>query len=379
MTTGVLAGEITVTVKTTNGCVCHTGIVSDRTAQTARVFVSRSADEVVSLAQRLFALCPAAQSLAAQSALEAARGETPSEHLRAARGLRLLAERFCEMLRSSVLDWPGSAEPEAETLKALRAALTALRALAHAAGAPGRTLGFPDAMRRDLDQARLAAASLGLPPRDSLTRQHGGFLTRILDEAVQDTEFRLPSRAVDPLSAKDDAEVAHALALAPERFSQAPALPGRIAETGATARRHGGTIDGATGGDDGVLAQRLSNRFADMAATLASMDGILSGMGLPEDQLVAREDGPGHGFAAVESARGRLFHQVRLDQGGRVEAYAILAPTEWNFHAMGPFAGQLDGAMIGYGQSARDRVARLGIVFDPCVRLNIVIEEHGRA
>lgn len=378
MTTGALAGEITVTVKTMNGCVCHTEIVSGRMTQTARLFVLRSADEVVSLAQRLFALCPAAQSLAAQSALEAARGETPSEHLRAARGLRLLAERFCEMLRSSVLDWPGSAEPEAETLKALRAALTALRALAHAAGAPGRTLGFPDAMRRDLDQARLAAASLGLPPRESLTRQHGGFLTRILDEAVQDTEFRLPSRAVDPLSAKDDAEVAHALALASERFSQAPALPGRIAETGAMARRHGEAIDGATGGDN-VLAQRLSNRFADMAATLAGMDAILSGAGLPEDQLVAREDGPGHGFAAVESARGRLFHQVRLDQGGRVEAYAILAPTEWNFHAMGPFVGQLDGAMIGYGQSARDRVARLGVVFDPCVRLNIVIEEHGRA
>jgi coenzyme F420-reducing hydrogenase alpha subunit len=378
MTTGAPAGEIFVTVGTMNGCVHQTGIVSDRATQTVRVFVSRSAEEVVSLAQRLFALCPAAQSLAAQSALEAAQDVDPSEVTRIRRGLCLLAERFSEMLRASVLDWPRAREPEAETLKALRVALTALRALAQEANASGRTLDFPDSMRRELEQARRAAGSLGLRTQDSPAHQHHGFLARILAEAAQDTEFRLPARTFDPLSAKDDAEVARALALAPQEFSRAPALHGRIAETGANARRCGKTAGSATGGD-GVLVQRLSTRFEDMAATLATMDAIMSGAGLPEDLFTARSEGRGHGFTAVESARGRLFHQVRLDQGGRVEAYAILAPTEWNFHAAGPFAGQLNGAMIGYGQSARDRVARLGVLFDPCVRLNIAIEEQGHA
>ena len=37
------------------------------------------------------------------------------------------------------------------------------------------------------------------------------------------------------------------------------------------------------------------------------------------------------GFAAVETSRGRLGHWTRLSPGGKIEDYAIVAPTEWIF------------------------------------------------
>ena len=100
------------------------------------------------------------------------------------------------------------------------------------------------------------------------------------------------------------------------------------------------------------------------------LDGVL-----PPDLLTARSLGPGEGFAALDSARGRLYHRVRLDWAGRIVEYAIVAPTEWNFHPDGPFVQLLRGAWIGSGAAARRRVERLAFVFDPCVGIEAKVRD----
>ena len=63
----------------------------------------------------------------------------------------------------------------------------------------------------------------------------------------------------------------------------------------------------------------------------------------------------------------------------QISAYAILAPTEWNFHPRGPLVEALVGAEIGTGEEARRRVSQLVGVFDPCVSFDARVQEAANA
>jgi Ni,Fe-hydrogenase I large subunit len=116
-----------------------------------------------------------------------------------------------------------------------------------------------------------------------------------------------------------------------------------------------------------------------MAAALDAIRVLLAGGAAPSGIVAARNTGPGEGFAAVDSARGRLYHRVKLDGGGRIVDYAIVAPTEWNFHPDGPFVRRLIGARIGAGTAAARRVERLAFVFDPCIGVSAEILDEVHA
>ncbi|MDI9849700.1 nickel-dependent hydrogenase large subunit [Rhodoblastus sp. 17X3] len=321
--------------KLRGGFVADIDIVSPR-ADPSPVFIGLAPAEAATIAGRLFSLCPMAQSLAAQAAGEAAFGFEAGASQRRERALKLLCERLGEMLRASLLDWPGDAPPAPQDISRLRLALKALRDFPQTDGALERI----DA---------LAAALLGLD--DMFVRQQAEVL-------ADESNWELAALGPDCLGAADDAAVFEAMTR-DTVFSRAPALPGRCAETGAAARQQ------APGGG---LASRLAARRVDMAATLDGIRALLAGGAAPDGLLGAQGDASGWGFAAVDSARGRLYHALRLDSAGRIADYRIVAPTEWNFHPEGPFARLLRGARIGAGAAAKRRIERLAFVFDPCIR-----------
>ena len=98
-----------------------------------------------------------------------------------------------------------------------------------------------------------------------------------------------------------------------------------------------------------------------------------------DDVLAAGPAGANAGFGAVESARGRLYHWAEMGPDERIVAYAILAPTEWNFHPAGPFVAGLLGARVGHGEGARLAVTRLAALFSPCVAFDVTLKESARA
>jgi coenzyme F420-reducing hydrogenase alpha subunit len=112
-----------------------------------------------------------------------------------------------------------------------------------------------------------------------------------------------------------------------------------------------------------------------MAATLDAIAALIEEGEAQAGLLAVANTGPGQGFAAVDSARGRLYHALRLDGAGRIADYRIVAPTEWNFHPDGPFVRLLSGANIGSGALARRRVERLAFVFDPCIAVGVEIRD----
>jgi hypothetical protein len=342
--------------KLRDGRVADVEIVSPR-ADPSPLFIGLSPAEAATVAGRLFALCPSAQSLAALAAGEAALGVESDEETRRKRALALLCERLGEMLRASLLDWPADHAPAPEDVMRLRDALKLLRAAAQENAGPDL-----------MEPLREAARGLGLHD----AKGGAGFFARQLAEGrAEEAGWEAPAARPDFLGAADDRAVCEAM-MADKGFSRAPALPGRCAETGAAAR--------AQCAEDG-LAARLAARLADMAATLDAIGQSLRGGEGPEALLSASSEKPGQGFAAVDSARGRLYHALRLDGAGRIADYRIVAPTEWNFHPAGPFARALRGARIGAGASARRRIERLAFVFDPCIRASaeLLDESQGDA
>ncbi|MGA7809902.1 nickel-dependent hydrogenase large subunit, partial [Bradyrhizobium sp.] len=83
----------------------------------------------------------------------------------------------------------------------------------------------------------------------------------------------------------------------------------------------------------------------------------------------------GSGAAAVETARGRLYHHVDLGADGRVRRFQYLAPTEWNFHPRGALARMLRGSVLELGGGGRAGVEQLIAAFDPCVGCAVTVRE----
>ena len=84
--------------------------------------------------------------------------------------------------------------------------------------------------------------------------------------------------------------------------------------------------------------------------------------------------GEHQGLAWVEMARGLLMHQVHLDSAAPdacVLGCRVLAPTDWNFHPLGPVAPMLATLPKTITAQGLCRVVTLMSAYDPCVRFNL--------
>ncbi len=355
---------------TSEGRVASVIVNASRRPSLARIFQGRGPEEAPVVAAQLFSLCGFSHGAAARLAIAAARGEPIDAGAEFAVVIGLAAEQAAESLRSTALGWPGAREA-AEVARAaapLREAMRAAR-LIMATAARGEALAQRVeliALAKAIDEA---AASLGLRREDRDAPQPESFFSAIMSEAQAEAFIR--PHAPDTLEAADDAAVVEALKKGRDRFAASPTLPHRIVETSAFARHWRETAN-----DGSAIAARLAARFIAIAEALEILRRALARGEADSSSFVALSSlGVGEGFAAVETARGRLYHWLRLDDAERVRDYALLAPTEWNFHPAGPFAAALLGADIGLGSAASLRVRRLAAVFDPCVAFHVDIRE----
>lgn len=373
VTATVDPGTITIDIEIADRRVRAVAINSTRPHSIARIFAGRSVDEVPAQVERLYSLCGRSHGLAAARAAAAAFDRPISAKRSATDTIGLAAERIAETLRGTVLGGlavrPAAIDPAVAAL--LREALSAARTLIMHGLSNGKhsgeqSPGLVDRLAGLLQQLGFPTSPEGSPERDTP-------VGRLLHEAEGETAFH--ARSPDMLTEADDLDVIEALRTQGEAFSAAPVLPGRVAETGAYARHWQRTAMAPT-----ALAARLCARLLDMAECLDLLKRAVSGALPPEaDPIRAEKTGPFEAFAALESPRGRLYHWLQVNDVRDVVRYAILAPTEWNFHARGPLIEALRGAQVGRGEDARRRITRLVAVFDPCVSFDVRLADAGHA
>lgn len=87
------------------------------------------------------------------------------------------------------------------------------------------------------------------------------------------------------------------------------------------------------------------------------------------------------GLSWVETARGRLFHLARWDEQGIAVDYAIIAPTEWNFHPQGILQKWLqEWQSSGMAETIFAKESKaLSQLIDPCVPIVVSKGENNRA
>jgi hypothetical protein len=68
----------------------------------------------------------------------------------------------------------------------------------------------------------------------------------------------------------------------------------------------------------------------------------------------------------------------RLSRGGKIDDYAIVAPTEWNFHPAGRFVAAVRGARVSKATAAAS-ISWLAGLFGPCVPFRVEVMEPAHA
>jgi hypothetical protein len=112
-----------------------------------------------------------------------------------------------------------------------------------------------------------------------------------------------------------------------------------------------------------------------LTASLLEVAGIL-------DKLISKTPASGShfghegvGLAQVAAARGLLIHRLAL-RHGRVYDYAIVAPTEWNFHPGGVVTQGLQNLRADTVEDLQRQAALLINAIDPCVTYRLTLMEQ---
>lgn len=356
-----LEGRIDVRLRQQAGRVTGVDIRSTRPQLARKLMAGRTPEEAADLVGLVFSLCGQAQRAAAQAACRAALGEANET----ADATPVLMELVREHAWRLLLDWPqevGQA-PDMASLLALRQAPPEHFASTLENLLRDQLLGEAPAVWLARDLAGLEAwikQGATLPAR--LFAQLFATLGEGPDAGISQAQL-LPE-----LSAWNN-EMATALAhrtLDDPAFCNLPDWRGAPAETGAIARTHRHPL----------LAEWIARRGRGMGARLLARLHELAD--LPYQMQVggthtlkAWSIGEGEsecvGIAGVETSRGLLFHVASL-RDGKVADYRILAPTEWNFHPVGPLAQALMGL-----DASKEQARLVSRSLDPCVAFGVEI------
>jgi hypothetical protein len=377
-----IEGELIVRLNCSGRRVRQVTVRSTRPLVAARLLAGRTAAAAAALVPKLFSLCGAAQGAAALTALAAA-GASSLPTNAAGRDRAVMLEALQDGLWHLLIDWPNAmgCAPCATPVAAARFQIAA--ATRAADGTPQMT----DAgAMRDLG-ARIAAISaqsiFGMPPAawreqaDVASLQawcaRGDTLPAVM---LGDVLAHAPMlcRSATPLMPAPGRDTLLCVILPALRddpaFCRAPTWEGVPVETGALARMRDDPLVAAMRQQFGnAVVTRIVARLAELARLTMELTDADAAAGMaPRIQSIS--GGDGEGLAAVETARGLLLHRASV-RDERVVDYAIVAPTEWNFHSDGALARGLDGLEVD-DEPQLLRAARLAVhALDPCVAFRV--------
>ncbi|RXH38054.1 hypothetical protein XH99_02000 [Bradyrhizobium nanningense] len=326
----------------------------------ARMFTGKEPSAVLNVMPRLFALCAAAQQTALVSAIETARDEVTALATQQHRIALIVIERIVDLARGLFV---GHLTLNVASAAAIRSLMSELSAFGRSAQT---ARGYPQ--REVTGRIVAALATLGV-------WEGGGFRPSsplALCAAALNEDGLMSNPTAHPfLSAADDPDITKRLLRDDPTFCYCPDLEGHVPETGPWARQM--TRDPLSPKPFGAV-ERLTARIVEIIRLCAWLAAGARVDTAEHGIIGTYKLGPGRAAAAVECARGRLYHAVELDAQGRISRFEFLAPTEWNFHRRGPLVRNLKGAAL-TAQRRRDAVHAVIASLDPCVGFTLDFRE----
>jgi coenzyme F420-reducing hydrogenase alpha subunit len=376
-----LVQEIRLDAAAVDGRLAAKRLVTTRASGIARRLVEQPIEQIPRRLSRLFPLCGTAHAIVSTAALEAALRVEVSQPQHAFRKLLLLVEHGEALGWRILMDWPllFGAAPRVRACADIRRAAAEISNFA--AHTPWVRIGGGK-LRVDRDRLAGAVAAFArmlanLFPEAADLALSWNALGLALDRGTS-TPARVIKAAragamvdygghdrplLPPLT---PAWFARRLATDP-RFSNAPTFNGTPAEVGAFAARRHPLVDEAAKLWGPTLASRLLAAALDTAVVAGQLSGAVDALA-DGDPVAVDLTRAGQGAGVVETARGPLSYFVDVTDA-KVQVLRYVAPTEWNFHAEGPFIRALDAAPPVPDPVYAARL--LAASFDPCVPFRI--------
>jgi coenzyme F420-reducing hydrogenase alpha subunit len=384
-----IEGRLQIGLFTVSDRVVRVDISSTRPLRLARVLHGKSTREALQTVPLLYRLCGTAQAHAAVLACEQALGLRAGRATARAREMLVWLETARDHLWRILLDWPGFLD-EAVDKTAVAGSSGLLPELRQALFG-GRDPFQPgvEPVVDDKAMVRLLVRIERLLERQVFDRPLRQWLAmrdvaglaqwsgrgrtvaaRLLDRLPQDDREDAGSSDVDFLPALDAARLHRCLTGHDAvQFIARPTWAGRCCETTPLARQRAHPlVRSLLREHGGGLLTRMAARLVELAAIPSRLRRLAATLADSRSELPAVEPsaGGGVGLGEVEAARGRLVHRVDVADD-RVNAYQILAPTEWNFHPQGVVAKGLVSLRSGDESELRRKAALWINAVDPCV------------
>ena len=363
-------------------------ITSSRPVTAARLFIGKSTTFAVETIPLLFNICGNAQLISSLRAIESASKASAHDESEEWREALLLLETLREQLWRVLLEWPRLShyEPEMENLARFNSELNRfIQLLRSDPGITGISAETPGVVIDTTEWQRLGSSieqqvfagsarnwlveNVGICTLEQWCDKHRSLPAELIRDIFDKRWHSLGFSDYLPLSDRFDSEVHARLEdpLGAGSFVQQPTIEGHCFETGPLARHDELPLieDLLCLYGNGLLA-RMVARLADIANALVRLDDFFN-----RRQALPFNRGT-RGIATVEAARGRLTHRVSLD-GDRIADYAILAPTEWNFHPQGVVARGLASLRTTNTAQLRQQAEFLIHAVDPCVAYDLLI------
>lgn len=341
-----------------DGAIASVGLQADL-PKPSQVLAGRTPSEALAMLGLLYAVCGHAQRAAAELALCAAGGPAPSPERRAELQRGVAHEAVVEHLWRLLVDWP-------------------------------RKLGVAGAESRFAHWYRRIAA--GDVAWDELERELtddwlGAPLARLAGWAslvAYDAWLDSSAAPVGPLAGlfaalrAEDSSALRANAPVDGRVGRCSSGgqfgAGRIRETGAVDQYADHPWIRALLGAGRGLEARVAARLVAVVALVGTL--ARPEEGATELELDASSPAARCGRAAVQTARGMLVHDVRLD-GDRIASYAIRTPTECNFADDGAYRALLARRNAVDAGSAQRLADLWALALDPCVPYAVHVAADG--
>ena len=356
------AGKLTLGVVWDGDTVGATDIRSTR-PMAAQILKGKTPEQVARIVPMLFSVCGKAQGAAADAALQAARQGSAAaaatmEHM-------VVCEAMQEHLWRLMLDWT-----KLMGLPRQEQRFAGWYALLRKIGAGEAGMGtFLHQFERDcLEMPAAEWRALGdYQALQTWSLKVHSPSAQVLARLVELERGRRQTSDTRLLPAWTAAEASReCTGRWSMDFSACPDWLGDTAETGAWTYH----------ADDGLLhdvwLQSGSRVLSRLLARVVDVIDMATGTAAPRLDVACPAENTG--VAVVRTARGLLMHHVRLERG-LVADYAIVAPTEWNFHPDGPFARDMRGSK----ERDRERLQQLAHVealsLDPCVAYEVEIRD----
>ena len=390
-----IAGELNITLNTSDAHNTRCQISSSRPLQASHVFTGKTIDETLTMIPLLFNICSKAQTVTAVRAIESAKQTPATPHIESIREALITLESLREQALRVAMDWPTfiGIAPESPLLSHIAMGISkimksletsqSLKYLAFSSKALSiETLGSKaqDITKAQNLQWKTFSETLSNGIFGSSTTT---WLASDLDEWINQEQTQAASfihwlsqktwknageSTITQLPAIDDSALLNVLLAEQHQFTSQPIWENQCHEVSWFTHKQHKKQNHITLKGNGIFS-RMVARLVEIANLMTILDDFFI-----HNKTLTAPKSSAKGLAHSHAARGRLSHYINVEDN-TVKKLLILAPTEWNFHPLGVTKDSLCNLQANNENDLRQQAELLIHAIDPCVgyKLNVVV------